>query len=152
VIIDANLVTLIFREPPHEDFLPVFNWLHDEQRDGRLVFGGKLAVELNQVRGARRYLRALLQAGRAILIPNGEVSIEEKRVIRTGLCKSDDPHVIALARISGARTLCSCDKDLHDDFKNRRLISRPRGSVYQNPRHVHLLRHTRSCQNIKSRR
>lgn len=146
VIIDANVASVIFKKRPDSAFQPVFNWIHDEDKDGCLVFGGKLAKELNQVQGARRYLRALQQAGRAILFPESEVNEEETRVWNTGLCKSDDPHVIALTRISGARTLCSRDKDLHDDFKNRKLLSNPRATVYQNPAHAHLLRHTQSCR------
>ncbi|MDM8549089.1 hypothetical protein QUF72_03380 [Desulfobacterales bacterium HSG2] len=92
---------------------------------------------------ARRYLRVLNQAGRAIRIPDESIYAEEKRI--KDMCRSDDPHIIALARVSGVRTLCSHDKTLHKDFKNRELISDPRGSVYQNPEHMALLRHTRSC-------
>ena len=73
------------------------------------------------------------------------VNAEESLVVSTGLCVSDDPHIIALARVSGARTLCSNDNNLHTDFKNQRLLSHPRGGVYQNANHGHLLRHTRSC-------
>jgi len=145
VIIDANLACLIFRQSPHADFLPVFQWLHDLKKNGCLVFGGRLAGQLFQVDVARRSLKALYQAGRAIRISDAEVCAEENRLIEEDLCRSNDPHVIALARISGARTLCSCDKDLHKDFKNCKLISNPRGSVYQTAKHAHLLQHTNSC-------
>lgn len=53
--------------------------------------------------------------------------------------KSDDPHILALALVSGVRLLCSRDTALHADFKNPRIL-RPAGSVYQNRRHRHLLR------------
>ena len=56
--------------------------------------------------------------------------MEETRLEKKGLCISDDPHVIALARISGARLLCSNDKDLQQDFGTKNLIDRPRGKVY----------------------
>jgi hypothetical protein len=150
VIIDANLAAAVFAQSPDEDFRPVLDWLFD--KDGRLVSGGKLTQELYKIKAARRSLRTLNQAGRAILVPDREVSKEEEWGVATGLCKSDDPHIIALARTSGARTLCSWDGDLHQDFKNRKLISNPRGTVYQKAEHTHLLRHTSSCRSYRSKR
>ena len=152
VIVDASVACLVFRREPHSDFLPVFQWLHDSRADGCLVFGGELTRELRRVQAARGYLRRLNQAGRARRIPDADVDDEEHRVAATGLCCSDDPHIVALARVSGARTLCSHDGDLQGDFTNRDLISDPRGKVYQRPTHVHLLRHTRSCGLLSRRR
>jgi hypothetical protein len=70
---------------------------------------------------------------------------EEEEWLRTQELRSNDPHVIALARASGARTLCSRDRELHKDFKNPALVNDPRGSVYQSPSHRHLLGHTSGC-------
>ena len=106
---------------------------------------GKLSKELFNRIASRRYLRALLQAGRAYQIPDATVQSEEQQVTASGHCRSDDPHVVALARVSGARTLCSHDRALHQDFRNPDLISMPRGRVYQNATHTHLLRHDYSC-------
>ena len=44
--------------------------------------------------------------------------------------RSDDPHVIALALVSGARLLVSADVDLVADFKDRAIVNAPRGKVY----------------------
>ena len=44
--------------------------------------------------------------------------------------KSDDEHVIALARVSKARVLYAHDSGLRDDFRNRALVSNPRGRLY----------------------
>ena len=69
-------------------------------------------------------------------------------------CRSNDQHVIALAQVSGARLLYSDDGDLHEDFKNNRLINRPRGVVYSTkngdnltPAHRNLLGRTDICRN-----
>lgn len=43
---------------------------------------------------------------------------------------SNDPHVIALADVSGARILYSNDENLRDDFRNSVLVSSPRGKLY----------------------
>ena len=145
VIVDANLASHIFTPAPAADFCPVFDWLHAPDKNGCLVFGGKLSNELSHRTDSRRYLRALLQAGRAYQIPDIIVQSEEQQVTDSVLCKSNVPHVVALARVSGARTLCSHDLALHRDFRNPKLIAKPRGRVYQNATHMHLLRHDTSC-------
>jgi hypothetical protein len=145
VIIDVNLAFRIFTSAPETDFRPVFDWLHAPGKNGCLVFGGRLLEELSNRIASLRYLRALLQAGRAYRFPDAIIQSDEQQIRGSGLCKSDDSHVVALARVSGARTLCSHDQTLHQDFRNPKLISKPRGRVYQNATHAHLLRHDYSC-------
>lgn len=149
VIVDTNLASKVFSGPPNKDFVPLLKWL--TAQNGCLVYGGTLAAELEEVAAVRRLLRVLLQAGRALLIPENEVTDEQVVVDNLSLCQSNDSHIIALARVSGARTLCSHDAALHTDFKNPKLIAKPRGSVYQNAAHVKLLRHTTSCPRHKKK-
>ena len=143
LIVDTNLASKVFTNPPDPDFAPVIAWL---KKDGRLIFGGRLRAELMRVEKARSLLAELQRGGRALRIPNAELAREETVVLATGYCQSNDGHVVALARVSGARTLCTHDKDLQKDFRNPQLVSDPRGSIYQRKAHVHLLRHTRSCR------
>lgn len=145
VIIDVNLAFRIFTFVPEAAFSPVFDWLHAPDKGGCLVFGGKLTKELSNRAVSLRYLRALLQAGRAYRIPDAIVQSDEQQIADSRLCKSNDPPVVALACVRGARTLCSHDQALHQDFRNPQLISKPRGHVYQNATHTHLLCHSRSC-------
>jgi hypothetical protein len=145
VIIDANLAFCIFTSVPEDDFRPVFEGLHAPDKNGCVVYGGKLANELSSRTASRRYLLELSRAGRARLIPEDIVQSEEEDLTRSRLCQSNDPHVIALARVSGARTLCSHDQKLHQDFRNAKLISNPRGRVYQNATHMPLLHHDSCC-------
>ena len=86
-----------------------------------------------------KMLRQLDQAGRAKAVPDAPVDARMKLVAPQ--CVSDDPHIIALALVSGARLLCSLDQALHTDFTNPKLINSPRGNVYQNATHEHLVRH-----------
>jgi hypothetical protein len=144
LIVDANLAGIVFSSPPHPDFVPVIDWLLE--KDGCLIVGGHLGTELDRLERARRFLITLLRAGRAKQIPADQVAQEEAAVQKTGHCQSNDGHVIALARVSGARTLCTHDRELQKDFKNHQLIAKPRGSVYQQTSHKKLLRHTRSCR------
>ena len=140
LIVDASLASLVFGD--HPDFVPVRDWLL--QHGGRLVIGGRLVDELSRVEKARRFVVQLQRAGLARQLPREDVTRVEAEVAATGLCESNDSHVVALARVSGARTLCTDDKALQRDFRNPRLIASPRGSVYQRPAHTKLLRHTPS--------
>jgi hypothetical protein len=150
IIIDANFAADLFADPKNADNAPVISWLFDKGKDGIMVYGGKLAEELFIIRQAHRSIRTLAQAGRAMAISDKEVNTQQGKVLAMNICQSDDPHIIALAQISGARTLCSHDGALHGDFKNKALIDGPRGSIYQNEKHSRLLKHTPSC--IKPRK
>lgn len=143
VIVDANLASTIFSSPPHPDFVPVLDWL--QERDGCLVVGGHLARELDRLQNARRFVVALLRAGRARRIPDETVEQRTGELETTGLCESNDCHVIGLALASGARTLCTHDKALQRDFRKAAIVSNPRGSIYLRPAHARLLRHSSSC-------
>ena len=139
VIVDANMASKFFDRDP--EMLPLWNWIGN--RKAVLVVGGKLLDELYQVNLAADQIQAWLKAGLAHLEPSENIDAEEPRI--RGRCQSDDPHVIALALASDARLLCSSDQDLHADFRNPALISNPRGAIYQNASHRHLLRHAGRC-------
>lgn len=145
LIIDANIASLVFTSSQQTDFSPAFSWLNSPRANGSMVYGGRLAAELFKNASVRRYVRALYQSGRAFKFSDESVVAETARLMQAGACRSDDEHVIAIARISGARTLCSHDHDLHADFRDPQLVNNPRGSIYQTPQHTHLLRHTPSC-------
>lgn len=146
LIVDANRASLVFAHLPTTDFVPIREWLTSPKKDGQLVVGGHLEVELNKINGARRFILALQRAGRARFIPRSTVIAEEATVVAMGSFQSNDSHVIALARVSGARVLCSEDGDLWADFKDPRLINNPRGRIYRTAKHTQLLCHTKACR------
>jgi hypothetical protein len=150
VIIDTNLASTVFSSPPHPDFMPVLDWL--ENGDGCLVVGGQLAAELDRLDVARRYVLALLRAGKARKIPDDAVTLHEREVGETRLCRSNDLHVLGLACASGARTLCTQDRELQRDFRNPRIMSNPRGSIYLRPAHARLLKHGPACGRLSRKR
>jgi len=142
VIIDTSLASKVFAEHRGSDYFPLWKWIED--KDGVIVYGGHLQTELYKISRAKRYLKTLSAAGKAHRMPKDEVDREEKKICEMSR-KSDDPHVLALARLSGARVLCSNDRDLHDDFKNLSLVPSPRGRIYQKAQHAKVLKHTRGC-------
>lgn len=102
----------------------------------KLVVGGKLTEELCKISNFSEWLNEALISGTAKSFPDSVISKEENEL--KGLkCKSNDVHVLALARASGARLLYSHDNALGKDFKNSDLIPtkvHKRGKVYRTDR------------------
>jgi hypothetical protein len=144
LIVDANVAARVFAVPYNDDFRPIWEWI--ENRGGKIVYGGQNKVELERIVVVRKRLFGLWKAGRAIPVPAERVSAEQRPVNASGRCRSDDPHVIALARASGARVLCTEDGNLEKDFKDLQLVPRPRGAIYKRKSHRRLLKHNAICE------
>ena len=147
-IVDANVAPEVFGHDRPAAGSEFFKWINRE--GGRLVAGGRLLEELERT-VAREWVRQAMIAGRIRAEDNSEVDARAAELRDS--CISDDPHVIALAQVSGARLLYSNDQDLHRDFRNKRLIDGPRGSVYSTrddkgfrDRHRRLLRRKNLCR------
>jgi hypothetical protein len=87
-----------------------------------------------------------VRAGRAHLVDGSTVDAEEARLRAAKACTSDDEHVVALARMSGARVVCTEDHALWHDVRDKKLLDRPRGRVYRTARHKPLLHHDPACR------
>lgn len=132
VIVDANLCSVVFRntgEKSHKNLRAAIlsNRL-------TLVHGGKLTAEYKKA-GVISTIHLLAQSGRAIMVSSTLIDAEIKKI--EGRCKSNDLHVIALARVDRkrGRVLCTDDQALKADFKNKALIDGPRGKIYSPTRH-----------------
>ena len=102
-----------------------------------LAVGGKLTDELKHNSKVRRFLRELERKGRIRLVERRNLTREIARI--EDLCRSDDAHIIALARLVPARVLFTDDQALRKDFLDRDLIDRPRGRLYTDAGDQHLL-------------
>lgn len=128
-ILDANVVAEVFgaNQPPAGKGF--FDWV--STGGGRLVVGGKLRGELQRSSdGFREWAVRAAQYGRIIIKSDDDVNARTAELQAEAALRSDDPHVIALAQVSGSRLLYSNDRALQQDFKNMALIDNPRGSVY----------------------
>jgi hypothetical protein len=142
LIVDANVA---------KEFLcqagPVTAWLSRSKGSPRLVAAGKLRKELALIAEVRHLLVVLERDGKLRGADPVKLQSEERRLQAAGHCQSNDSHILALALVTGARTLATLDATLIRDFRNKLIIDNPRGSVYSKPdNHGHLLKHTpRSC-------
>ena len=139
MIVDANKLGKFLADPPDEDALPIREWLYRRRGAGTLVYstGGKFKKELGAK--ARRRLADYAQAGKARLVPAHRFAEDQNALQASRHLRSDDPHVLALARASGARLLYTGDQALIADFKDARLIRTPRGKVYSGAANANLL-------------
>ena len=84
--------------------------------------GGGLLIELGKNAGFVRWLRTAQRVGRARRVPDDDVDAETEVLRSRRMCRSDDEHVLAMARLSGARLLFTNDNALQDDFRDRQII------------------------------
>ena len=128
-IVDANVAHEVFGTSPQPAGEKFFEWLNEGT--GRLVAGGKLLEELEaSSKDFRAWASVAVGAGKLRIVNKNAVDTKTNHIQSHGVCKSDDPHVIALAQVSRARLLYSNDGNLQQDFKNKSLIDDPRGKVY----------------------
>ena len=124
LIIDADCVGLVFGSNRSAAGRDLAKWL--KNRGARLVAGGQLREELKRDTRFQKWAEEAQKGGRFKKIPGLDIAREESRLPRDH-CRSNDLHVIALARASGARILYSKDRKLQDDFKDPRLVDKPEG-------------------------
>ena len=147
-IVDLNVASEVFGEDPPPAAEEFLEWLSDGR--GVLVVGGKLQEELDgHSPGFRQWASQAILARQMQIVNEHAVNDRERQIRRAREHRSDDPHVLALAQVSGARLLYSNDRHLQQDFTNHRLINRPRGKVYSTLRDKN---YSRSHKSLLSRR
>ena len=152
-IVDANVRHEVFSEASQSGAGRYFyDWLI-RRNGGILVAGGDVLRELESSADFQRAFGERLLAGRARRIPDEVVDGETETLRALRICRSNDAHVLALARVSGARLLFTNDRALQQDFRDREIIGGTRGRVYTTvdrnhvrPAHRELLRRTDLCQ------
>ena len=115
-----------------EDMKPIHKWL--EKQNGKLVYSDYEPIQRELNRLPNNNLREYYRAGKALFISGKKVKEKVREIKNKYQLKSDDSHILGLAKAANAKVLCTKDKSLHQDFKN--II---RGKIYQNKNHQHLL-------------
>ena len=151
VIVDNDVRDEVFGGAGSEAGKYLFDWLTDGR--GKLAVGGRLRRELSGSNSFVRWMKVAQLVGRVISVEDRQVDEESNRILEEGLCESNDPHVLALARVSRSRLLFTNDRRLQNDFGNPQIIRRPRGVVYTTrvdkkltSVHVDLLRRDNLCR------
>lgn len=151
-IVDANVVHEVFGSNLPRAGERFFDWI--EKGSQRFVVGGKQLEEIEQGSEAfRKWASEAITAGKMRVVNKFEVDAKAREIENEGGYQSDDPHILALAQVSGARLLYSNDGNLQEDFGNKDLIDHPRGKVYSTrvnkdfqPEHRRLLANRNLCR------
>lgn len=126
-IVDANCWHEVFSGTRPEAGEAFYRWI--ERGDGRAVVGGALLRdELAKGHGRMRLIQELQLMGMVLRVDDAEVDEAAAEIEQGGLCRSNDTHIVALARVGRATLLYSNDGDLHQDFTNPALLKG--GKVY----------------------
>ena len=120
-------------------------------RSGRLVYGGHLLEEYSEE--VRHAVALLDDKGAARPEDETAVKSETARLSQQRLCKSNDAHVVALGRVSGARLLCTRDRrsGLMADWHDTALLDKPPGRIYSRAGHKKMIVSFLMCRNCKVR-
>lgn len=114
VIVDADVSHEVFGGSGRPEAGKYFaQWL---ERGNKLVVGGKNLRELSKLNEFRRWFRTAQSKGRTVRVDDDAVEQEVARIASEPGWESNDPHVIALARLSGTRLLFTNDQALQNDF------------------------------------
>ena len=128
-IVDANAVADVFGDSPSEAGAGLRRWI--SSGNGRLISGGKLHVELRRASADfQQWASVARGAGQLTIFDDDELQPQVDYFDAHRSRRSNDPHVLALAIVSGARLLYSNDHALQQDFTDRNLIDGPRGRVF----------------------
>ena len=139
VVLDSNKIGDFLNHKPN--MVPIHNWL--KTQNGKLVYSDHPQIETEIKKHAKMpvFLKERKRTGQAKQIPsrlvNQEIAEIKQKVKKQGYkLKSNDIHIVALAKASGSKLLCSEDQKLHKDFQ--KLIDN--GSIYQYKSHKKLLK------------
>ena len=141
IIVDVDVAARVLLTPGDPDFGVLNKSLFGRKRPNPiLAYGGHLSAEYFKSHALKRTLVQLDRAGRAHRFPDAAVDAAAQQIAESGIAESNDHHVLGLARVSGARVLCSADNDLRRDFRKRSLLN-PKGKLYSRAAHSRILSH-----------
>jgi len=115
IVVDPPTLIPIFKQsdPRHSDFAPVRNWVMFGP--GKLVLGGtKYKGELSKVSSIIGFIRELEKQRK--IVRKNDAEVDRDVAILKNLepaADFDDPHLVALVRLSGCRIICILDPRAH---------------------------------------
>jgi len=142
IIVDTNSIHKLFQETG----VGAVIWDLIKNRSIQVPGGGTKYKDEVVRSPLREVFQELLRSGIIKLYSDEEIdALEAQYKLNTEL-KSDDQHVIAIAYRSGCRVLFSADKALSDDFKNHKILPKPRGKVLYNKYYAKIVQAAPPCK------
>ncbi len=124
-IVDTDVLNIILTSPKRTEGDRVFrSWV--ERRHGILVYAltDTYKRELQKSNDVMELMRRYRQGGHAKLIEHDVLLKAKERLLGNEFIRSNDLHVLALALAGNVLVLCSRDKKLGEDFRDRNVLPR----------------------------
>ena len=145
VVADPPTLIPMFKQtdPEHIAFAPVRDWI--VTGPGKFIIGGsKYKKELSAVKSIIPFLLELQRRGKIVSCIDAAVDAEEAAVkLIEPAVDFDDPHLVALIRLTGCRLICIRDPRSHRFLRATRLYvtSGDRPRLYTRAKNKTLLHH-----------
>ena len=143
IVVDPPSFIPMFKatDPCHADFKPILEWVTGGP--AKFVFGGsQYQAELFAVRSVLPLLLEMEKRGKIVRASSAEVDAEVL-VVRDlePSADFDDPHLVAIVRLTGCRLVCLRDARAHRFVRSSSLYARPnaRPKLYTRAAHHRLL-------------
>lgn len=112
IVVDTNAISRVFNEQnsEHEEFKPVRDWIL--KKKGKLVYGGtKYLEELSKMGEYLKLFQLLGRINKTVVVDTeavDEYQAEAEQMIQHK--DFDDPHLVAILKVSGCKLVCSVDE------------------------------------------
>lgn len=143
IVVDPPSFIPIFRsgDPNHSEFKSVLDWV--TEGPAKFVLGGsQYQSELRAIRSVLPILLELEKKGKVVRIGTAEVDAEVTlvRALETST-DFDDPHLVAIVRLTGCKLVCLRDPRAHRYLRSSRFYARAsaRPKLYTRSRNGRLL-------------
>lgn len=123
IVVDPPLFLAMFKadNPDHLKYLPVRQWV--DRGLGKFVIGGSMyQKELHGVRSIIHLLHEYERKGR--VVKNAEATVDAEVAAVRAIEPTqdfDDPHLVALIRVTGCRLICVNDPRSHKFLRDSRF-------------------------------
>jgi len=126
IIVDPPTYISIFKksDPDYDNFKPVLTWVLNG--NGKFVMGGsEFRKQLGKLYSILSFITQLRKIGKIIVFEDALIDKElltVKEMERSA--EFDDPHLVALVRVSGCRLICVKDNRSHKYLKDKKFYSK----------------------------
>ena len=137
IILDANCFSEYVNNKP--DMEPVKTWV--EKEGGKIVFSEEEQIkkEMKHHKGMFKLLNTYKNIGKVKMLPKNEIEVAIKKLNNEEGLKSNDKHLLALAKVGSITLIVTRDKYLQEDFKN--VVNN--GKIYSKAKNKKLLQHVK---------
>ncbi len=138
IIIDTCTFSAIVNKDnvQHDDFIPVIKWVIEGK--AKIIIGGNIFDrEILRVTTFNNFLKLLSSFGKVYREDEKKIEDEITYIEALGLPSDfDDPHIMALFRVTKCKVFCTSDKRTFKYFNDNRIIEkRFKPKIYTNYRH-----------------